>query len=399
MLSSYSISVFYPCYNEEGNIERVIQEAMEILPRVAEDYEIIIVNDGSTDRTADIANRLARENRRIRVVHHWANKGYGGALQSGFKAASKRLVFYTDGDGQFDISEISKLLPLIQEFDIVSGYRINRQDSLIRSLNGFLWGLLVRAVLGFKCRDVDCAFKLYRREIFDRIPIKSSGALIDAEILARAKRAGYRLAQMSVHHRPRLAGEQSEELAWAMRHWRVSLPDFPLRAVCMYMICEPARGARNKPVIEGREEGELGKLMAAAHDGDRVVRWPDDEHSEPYDGACSDELLDRLARMADSDDPSEREAAQLHWQPGGFGCSCPELDLLVDVSNSIDGVIGARVTGAGMGGCMFAYAHADAVSEVLAQVSRRYYAPRGLPLAAWELFPTERAGPVVLPGA
>lgn len=209
MLSSYSISVFYPCYNEEGNIERVIQEAMEVLPKVAEDYEIIIVNDGSTDRTGDIANRLARENRRIRVVHHWANKGYGNALQSGFKAASKRLVFYTDGDGQFDISEISKLLPLIQEFDIVSGYRIDRQDSLMRSLNGFLWGLLVRTVLGFKCRDVDCAFKLYRREIFDRIPIKSSGALIDAEILARAKRAGYRLAQMPVHHRPRMAGEQT----------------------------------------------------------------------------------------------------------------------------------------------------------------------------------------------
>ena len=209
MLSSYSISVFYPCYNEEGNIERVIQEAIDFLPKVSKDYEIIIVNDGSTDRTGDIANRLAREDRRIRVVQHCVNKGYGGALQSGFKAASKELVFYTDGDGQFDISEISKLLPLIQEFDIVSGYRINRQDSLMRSLNGFLWGLLVRTVLGFKCRDVDCAFKLYRREIFERIPIKSSGALIDAEILARAKRAGYRLAQMPVHHRPRMAGEQT----------------------------------------------------------------------------------------------------------------------------------------------------------------------------------------------
>ncbi len=104
---------------------------------------------------------------------------------------------------------MSKLLPLIQEFDIVTGYRIDRQDSLVRSLNGFLWGLLVRMLLGFKCRDVDCAFKLYRREIFDHIPMKSTGALIDAEILARAKRVGYRLAQMPVHHRARLAGKQT----------------------------------------------------------------------------------------------------------------------------------------------------------------------------------------------
>lgn len=208
-MPNYNISVFYPCYNEEGNIARVIQEALAVLPKVAADYEIIVVNDGSTDKTPEIADRLAKENPRIQVVHHCPNQGYGGALQSGFKAASKELVFYTDGDGQFDISEISKLLPLIEEFDVVSGYRINRQDSLMRKLNAFLWGLLVRAVLNFKCRDVDCAFKLYRREIFERISIKSTGALIDAEILARVKRAGFRLAQVPVHHRPRMAGEQT----------------------------------------------------------------------------------------------------------------------------------------------------------------------------------------------
>ncbi len=195
---------------------------------------------------------------------------------------------------------------------------------------------------------------------------------------------------------PKLAPSRRDELDPIMRHWRVSLPDFPVRPVCMYMICEPARGSRNKPVIETRDEEELGKLMAAAHDGDRVVRWLDDEHSKPFDNRTSDEALDQMTRMADSDDAAEREAAQLYRQPGGFGCSCPELDLLVDICNSIDGVIGSRITGAGLGGCMFAYVHKDAVPEVLEQVNRRYYSPRDLPLAAWELFPTERGGPLVL---
>jgi len=188
------------------------------------------------------------------------------------------------------------------------------------------------------------------------------------------------------------APNSKEQLEPILRHWRVSLPDFPVRQVCMYMICEPARGARNRRAIEERDEQELRELMAAAHDGDRVARWVDDQTSEAYDNCASDELMDRLAHLAESDDP----AAQLHRQPGGFGCSCPELDLLVDIVGRIDGVIGARITGAGLGGCMFAYAHKDSVFEVLAQVNQRYYQPRGLPLSAWELFPTDRGGPLVL---
>jgi len=195
------------------------------------------------------------------------------------------------------------------------------------------------------------------------------------------------------------APSRKAELDGILRHWRVSLPDFPLRQVCMYMICEPARGGRNRTVIEARDEEELGKLMAAAHDGDRVVRWLDDETNEPYDGGATDQQLDRLSRMAESGDPTERETAQLHRQAGGFGCSCPELDLLVDICDDIDGVIGSRITGAGLGGCMFAYVHREAVAGVLSQIDRRYYQPRGLPLAAWELMPTDRGGPLVLEGA
>ena len=139
-------------------------------------------------------------------MHHPSNRGYGGALRSGFGAATKELVFYTDGDGQFDISEMRSLLELIDQYDIVSGYRRRRQDSMTRRLNAWMWGRLVRLVLGVRCRDIDSAFKLYRREIFDRIEMKSTGALIDAEILARAIRSGYTITEVPVSHRPRIAG-------------------------------------------------------------------------------------------------------------------------------------------------------------------------------------------------
>ncbi|MCD6303951.1 MAG: glycosyltransferase family 2 protein [Planctomycetes bacterium] len=205
----YSLSVFLPCYNEQENVRRVVGEVMAFLPAVSDDFELIIVDDGSRDETGRIADELARADERIRVVHHERNLGYGAALRSGFRAAGKELVFYTDGDGQFDITDLAKLLPLIDRYDIVSGYRLKRRDGPIRRLNACLWGLLVRRLLGLRCRDVDSAFKLYRREIFDRMELKSTGALIDAEILARATRAGRTLIEVPVTHRPRAAGKQT----------------------------------------------------------------------------------------------------------------------------------------------------------------------------------------------
>ncbi|MGB2824063.1 MAG: glycosyltransferase family 2 protein [Phycisphaerae bacterium] len=205
----YSLSVFFPCYNEAGNIRRVVAEAMGFLPTVSDDFEVILVDDGSGDGTGEIADELAAGDGRIRAVHHEVNRGYGGALQSGFRAATKELVFYTDGDGQFDITDLAGMLPLIAEHDIVNGYRRRRQDSVIRRLNAYLWGVLVQKVLGFRCRDVDSAFKLYRREIFDHMEMKSMGALIDAEIIARARRAGLTLAEVPVRHRRRLTGRQT----------------------------------------------------------------------------------------------------------------------------------------------------------------------------------------------
>lgn len=207
--SPLSISVFFPCYNEEANVERTTRAALKALQRISADFEIIIVNDGSRDRTGEIAERLAKEHPQVRAVHNNPNLGYGGALQRGFRESKKPWVFYTDGDGQFDFEEIDLLLPLLDRYDIVSAYRLNRVESFMRKFNAFGWTTLVNLVLGLRLRDVDCAFKIYPRRLFDEIEMKSMGALIDAEILSRASRLGYTIGQVGVHHYPRVAGSQT----------------------------------------------------------------------------------------------------------------------------------------------------------------------------------------------
>ena len=204
-----SLSVFFPCYNEQENVERTTLSAIRACERLVDDYEIIIVNDGSKDRTAAIADRLAAEHIHVRAVHNNPNLGYGGALQRGFREATKEWVFYTDGDGQFDFEELELLLPALEQFDIVSAYRLDRQDPLIRKLNAFCWGTLVNLAFGMRIRDVDCAFKVFPRALFDEIEMCSMGALIDTEILAKATYLGYRIGQLGVHHYPRTAGEQT----------------------------------------------------------------------------------------------------------------------------------------------------------------------------------------------
>ena len=204
-----SISVFFPCYNEQENVRRTVEKALDVLEKLAVDFEIIIVDDGSSDKTGQIADEIAGRDSRVKVVHHKHNLGYGAALQSGFKSAIKELVFYTDGDGQFEINEMPPLLSLMEQYDIVSCYRLNRKDSVIRKINGWCWTKLVCLMFGLKIRDIDCAFKLYKREIFNTIEMTSTGALIDAEILARASRRGYRITQKGVHHYPRTSGRQT----------------------------------------------------------------------------------------------------------------------------------------------------------------------------------------------
>jgi len=204
-----SLSVFFPCYNEQDNVERVVKSAVDLLESLKIDYEIIIVNDGSKDNTGKIADKIAAANKRIKAVHHNPNRGYGAALQSGFGAATKEYVFYTDGDGQFDIKELLLLFKHTANYDIVTGFRINRQDNFLRKLNAFCWTTMVNILFGMRIKDMDCAFKLYKRSVFDNIKLKSTGALINTEIFARAKNKGYKIYQLGVHHYPRIAGVQT----------------------------------------------------------------------------------------------------------------------------------------------------------------------------------------------
>jgi glycosyltransferase involved in cell wall biosynthesis len=204
------LSVVLPAYNEEPNIERVVRQVVAYLEPTGIDYEILPVNDGSRDRTADILKALQQELPRVRPQHHPQNRGYGAALRTGFDAARKRYVFYMDGDGQFDIKDLDRLLPLATEEAIVTGFRIERRDPLVRRLNAKLFGgWLVRIMLGVTVKDLNCAFKLIPKRVFETVSLESTGALINAELYGRAIRAGFGIREVGVHHYPREAGEQT----------------------------------------------------------------------------------------------------------------------------------------------------------------------------------------------
>jgi glycosyltransferase involved in cell wall biosynthesis len=256
-LKPNSITVFFPCYNEEANVERTTQAALRACQRLFDDYEIIIVNDGSKDRTGEVADRLAREHPRVRAVHNKPNQGYGGALQRGYREASKDWVFYTDGDGQFDFEEMDKLFPLLDKYDIASAYRLNRQDSLMRKVNAFAWTTLVNVLFRLWLRDIDCAFKLLPRRLFDEIEMKSKGALIDTEVLARAKRLGYTIGQVGVHHYPRTAGSQTgANIRVILRAFKEL---FLLRREIMSTRKKPARSHTDHPAGRANASSRQGK--------------------------------------------------------------------------------------------------------------------------------------------
>jgi glycosyltransferase involved in cell wall biosynthesis len=203
-----AVSLFFPMLNEEGNIERAVESARTVLAAVARDFEVIVVDDGSVDQTGPIADRLAAADRRVRVVHHPENRGYGAALRSGFAAARYPLVALVDGDNQFEIGELPALLNAIEGFDLVSGYRVSRQDPPIRRINAFLYNRLARVLFDIPLRDVNCAFKVYRRELLQRLlpQLESTGALINVEMLARARKAGAKVKEVGVRHYPRVTG-------------------------------------------------------------------------------------------------------------------------------------------------------------------------------------------------
>jgi len=202
-----SISVILPAYNEEHNIERSIKMSEEVLSSLFEDYEIIVVNDGSRDRTEEIVRRLSERKPFIRCLSHPENMGYGAALKTGLKSAGKELLFFTDSDLQFDVAELADLIGWIEQYDIVIGYRKRRMDHPGRRILGWGWTMLVRMLFGLKVKDIDCAFKLFRKEVIDNISIDSIGAFVNSEILLRAKRKGYTIKEVPVTHYPRMNGK------------------------------------------------------------------------------------------------------------------------------------------------------------------------------------------------
>lgn len=203
-----SISVVFPAYNEQTNIAEAIGQASQCLSSLTDDWEIIVVNDGSRDRTREIVDQLAADDPagRIRPVHHPTNHGYGAALRSGITIARKELIFFSDSDLQFHLNELPLLLIWIEQFDAVIGYRKNRNDPFYRKLFAFGWNMLVRLLLGLKVVDIDCAFKLFRSSMFKVIKMDAVGAMVNTDILVQATSMGFRLKEVPVTHFRRKAG-------------------------------------------------------------------------------------------------------------------------------------------------------------------------------------------------
>lgn len=204
---SEGISVFFPAYNDEASIAGLVGEALALLPSLTDDFEVIVVDDGSTDGTAAVLDGLAREDPRLRVVHHEVNRGYGAALRTGFASATKDLVFYTDGDGQYDVRELLLLRPLlVAEVDIVNGYKVQRADGWQRKAIGAAYNGLAHLLFSIPIRDVDCDFRLVRRRAVERVELVSSSGSICVELVHKLHRAGSVFAEVPVQHRPRVHG-------------------------------------------------------------------------------------------------------------------------------------------------------------------------------------------------
>src|SRR5687768_2215762 len=201
------LSVFFPAYNDSGTIASLVITALKTARRLTPDFEVIIVNDGSADNTAEIADELARTYPEVRVVHHERNRGYGGALRSGFAASTRELVFYTDGDAQYDPTEMEALWEaLSDDVDLVNGYKISRSDPLHRVLIGRAYHHTVKLLFGLRVRDVDCDFRLMRRRIFERVSLQKNSGVICLEMMKKIQDAGFRIAEVPVHHYHRAYG-------------------------------------------------------------------------------------------------------------------------------------------------------------------------------------------------
>lgn len=203
------LSLILPAHNEEENIEPVVRQALEVLPRFFRDYEVLPVNDGSHDRTGEIIDALAAEDSHVRPQHHPKNRGYGAALTTGFQAAGGDYLMFMDSDRQFDIGDIERLVPYVGKYDIVAGYRIKRQDPVYRFIIGTGFNQMVKLLFQVDLRDIDCGFKIFKADLLKNMELTSPGALINTEIHAKSNVQGRSVVEVGVNHYPRLVGEQS----------------------------------------------------------------------------------------------------------------------------------------------------------------------------------------------
>ena len=203
----HSLSVFFPAYNDGGTIASLVIRAVQVAARLTPDFEVIIVNYGSTDSTQDIADELSRTYPQVRAIHHPRNRGYGGALRTGFAAATKHLIAYTDGDAQYDPAELDVLWNrLTPDADFVTGYKISRSDPWHRIVIGRIYHSTVKCLFRLRVRDVDCDFRLMRREIFDRVKLERDTGVICLEMMRKIQDAGFRIVEVPVHHYHRAHG-------------------------------------------------------------------------------------------------------------------------------------------------------------------------------------------------
>jgi glycosyltransferase involved in cell wall biosynthesis len=217
-----SISAFFPVLNEEGTVRKLTCDLIKVLSSHFEDYEVIIVNDGSTDGTGQIVEELCRENHgHVKAIHHDKSQGYGNALRAGFAAAARDLVFYTDGDYQFDMNDLHEVLPAIEGYDLVVGYRRDRQDPKYRLMLSKGYNLLVHFLFGLHLKDIDCSFKLFKQSALKTITIDAEGYFIDTEIMVKAKKQGLKIKEIGVRHLPRTSGKSKVRL----RHIFVTLQE------------------------------------------------------------------------------------------------------------------------------------------------------------------------------
>jgi glycosyltransferase involved in cell wall biosynthesis len=201
------LSIILPAYNEEANIERAMTAATKVGERLCTRHEVIVVDDGSSDATAALVRAAGEADPRIRLIAHEQNRGYGHALRSGFAAATLDLVFFTDADNQFDLEELEAFLPSIEHADVVAGFRYNRQDPFIRRFFAKGWNAVVRVLFYAPVRDIDCAFKLFRRDVFKDINLEAMGAMVSTELMVRIARSGKSVVEIGVTHYPRTAGK------------------------------------------------------------------------------------------------------------------------------------------------------------------------------------------------